>query len=390
MKVKKFFILLSPLIVILIISIILNNRSLILGIIVSIIYIMHLLTKRKYILWIPFIALFFLFFIKLDSSLGRILIYRISLPILKDNWLTGIGVGNTKYVYPFYQEHYFKLGKNSQQDILLADNTYYLFNEYYTIILELGVFIVPFILIFFMIINRQIKILINSEPSILTVILTSILITFLIYSAFNFTISAYPILLVPLTSLISLLFSSYLRKNLFFIILLMFISIVPYLFYRFEKMSINNIYEYYRAGIDLNYQELLKEEPYFYQSKRQYLNLKSEIFYKNEKWEDARVATIQLIHQYPCDLYIVRLGLIFENMGNIKEAENFLIRSTYFVPRRLTSRYELFKFYIRNNQVEKAKRIAYEIKNKKIKISSEITNFIIFEVTNYINTHEIN
>lgn len=380
---KKQIILLFPLILPIVYSIITNNRSLLLGVITSIVIIVYLLTKNTKLLYIPIISLLILFFIKLDSSLGRILIYKISYPILKENWLIGIGFGNTKFIYPYYQERYFR-NNVSEKEILLADNTFYVFNEYYTLILEFGIIVIPFIIILLYKIKNQIIRLLNLAPTTFNFTLSSTIITFLVYSAFNFTVSEYPVLWFPFISLLILLFFDKINKSLILIISLLLINIGVYISYYFEQKHINNLYSYFKADIDVK--EFLKdEEPFFHQSRRQYYNILSELSSKEEKWEEAKSNTLRLIQLYPSDAYITRLGLILEKSGNFGLAEYYLIRSTWFVPNRLSSHYELFKFYLRNNDLKKAKAESEIINKFKVKIPSDYSNFIIFDVNQKIN-----
>lgn len=48
-----------------------------------------------------------LFFYKTDSTNGRWLILKVSLNMIKENWITGVGLGRFKTVYNTYQAAYF-------------------------------------------------------------------------------------------------------------------------------------------------------------------------------------------------------------------------------------------------------------------------------------------
>ncbi len=76
--------------------------------------------------------------VKRDSSLGRLLIYKISFDILKDNYIKGVGVGNYKILYGKYQIDYFKNGQYSTKELLLADNSVNAFNDYLQFFIETG------------------------------------------------------------------------------------------------------------------------------------------------------------------------------------------------------------------------------------------------------------
>lgn len=79
------------------------------------------------------------FFIKSDSSLGRVLIYKISIQIFQDNFLLGIGLGNFQEIYLYQQASYFSKEIYTNKELLLADNTHYAFNDYWQFIIEIGI-----------------------------------------------------------------------------------------------------------------------------------------------------------------------------------------------------------------------------------------------------------
>jgi len=79
------------------------------------------------------------FCFKTGSSSGRMLIYKISLRILKEYHGAGIGWGNFSKVYGDYQAAYFKAGNFTTEELLLADNTRHAFNDYLQFIIETGI-----------------------------------------------------------------------------------------------------------------------------------------------------------------------------------------------------------------------------------------------------------
>jgi tetratricopeptide (TPR) repeat protein len=81
----------------------------------------------------------FTFLLKTDSSLGRLLIYKVSWNMLADHPLTGIGWNKFGHDYGLYQAAYFESGKYQAKELLLADNTYYTFNDYFQLIIETGI-----------------------------------------------------------------------------------------------------------------------------------------------------------------------------------------------------------------------------------------------------------
>lgn len=78
------------------------------------------------------------FFIKADSTQGRLLIYKISWTMFCQNWVTGIGINRFDREYLQYQARYFEQGAYTPKELLLADNTYFAFNDYWQWIVETG------------------------------------------------------------------------------------------------------------------------------------------------------------------------------------------------------------------------------------------------------------
>ncbi|EHQ30620.1 O-antigen polymerase [Mucilaginibacter paludis DSM 18603] len=123
-----------------------GSRAFFLGFVISLwlIAIRYFCDHKRRILWMGLVIVFILAIgviqLKSDSSLGRLLIYKISLSIWRDHFLQGVGWSGFKKVYLEYQAAYFATGHYSNKELLLADNTRFAFNDYWQVILELGVF----------------------------------------------------------------------------------------------------------------------------------------------------------------------------------------------------------------------------------------------------------
>jgi O-antigen polymerase len=92
--------------------------------------------RSRWWLVLPLIALFFL---KLQSSGGRLLIYKVTFTQMaaKDHVL-GLGPGGFKAHYNNWQAQYFSTRNLNSADAFLADSTQYLYNDWLQFALELG------------------------------------------------------------------------------------------------------------------------------------------------------------------------------------------------------------------------------------------------------------
>lgn len=75
--------------------------------------------------------------LKKASSEGRLFIWNVSGQIIKDNPITGVGFDRFKAHYMDYQADYFN-NNNQSANSLVADNSYYAFNEFLQFVVEEG------------------------------------------------------------------------------------------------------------------------------------------------------------------------------------------------------------------------------------------------------------
>lgn len=124
-----------------------ESRAFVIGYTVSIVFIGHLsksFRPSRYLMALSLTFIFTLVFIlafmfKSDSTQGRILIYKISFDIFKESYLVGIGLGEFKQQYLLYQALYFSNDSFTSKELLLADNTYFAFNDYWQFTIEAGI-----------------------------------------------------------------------------------------------------------------------------------------------------------------------------------------------------------------------------------------------------------
>ena len=159
-----------------------NSRSGWLGAFVGAIYLIFFLAKKYWIFKRKRIAFFlalvsFLFLLtilskyKSDSTKGRLHIYHLSLKLLRENWLHGIGFQKFRVEFNEQQAAYFSNRSLDDNISLLADNTFYAFNDTLQWIIETGIVGFLIFVLFFAFLLRRVILLkkIDSNKLFLTI-----------------------------------------------------------------------------------------------------------------------------------------------------------------------------------------------------------------------------
>jgi hypothetical protein len=341
-------------------------------------------TKTKRIVGVSFgiLILPIIFFIKLDSSLGRLLIYKINLNILKHHYLTGVGFNHYGITYNQYQALYFKAGHYSQKELLLAGNVRYAYNDYIQFILETGLLGFLSVLFFFyciiFLIHRTLKYQSDSLPSLILLFIGQI-ISFSVAAFFRPVFYEVFFLTIFLTSLIVVVSYSFYKSKPFIKALIANVFIIGsvLLFYQGSHILYYKSYERYREAKDLLETGYLNESLQIFDSL--YPDLKKDCIFL-DSYSAALVRTgnydkaipvlklaMQLSGSIP--LYI-RLADCYYNKRCLKDAENLYLIAVYTVPNRFLSRFYLYHFYRNTHQSAKAIRAGKDILNLPVKVPS--------------------
>lgn len=377
--------------VFLIISVIFKSRAFFVGYSVSILSIWIAFGEIKYksrliIFSLSFVLLLLIIFgFKLDSSLGRILVYKISLDIAFNNYLNGIGLGNFGLVYGKYQIEYFQGGNYTISELLLADNTVNAFNDYLELFIESGlvglaiiaslfIFLVNLIIISFRK-NRDRPIGLLLAYSQIVAICTAAIFTHVFKHLF------WQILVI--FSVGGLIYYCHYIKTKYLIMMTVVISIViigfkfrkdVYYYKAYKEMK--NARELCKAGM-LNESNLVFEKIY--------PSLKEDVYYLREysivlmhtrQFEKAEPILEKLLLKANTSLDYNLLATCYYKNNKLKDAEVNYLKAIYRVPNRFSSRYNLYEFYFLTGQLSKAQKIKEEILRLPVKIASPIIDQI--------------
>jgi O-antigen ligase len=167
------------------------------------------------LIFIPLLLAFY--FYKSDSSQGRLLIYKVSFSMLKENWLLGIGHGQFKVQYNLAQSHYFSMHSIDNKEALLADNTIYAFNDFFQVVIEHGLLGLFFVLTFaFLIVGQLKKVQINEQAQPLFIAAQASLLCIFITSLFSYSLQIFPIIFQA-TVCLTIIFSFPTKENRHFV-----------------------------------------------------------------------------------------------------------------------------------------------------------------------------
>lgn len=374
-----------------------NGRAGWLGIFAAIVYIIYpYITNssiRKIAVYstIPFFILMlaFLFLHKPASSNGRILVYKVSISMLKDNLLLGAGSGNFKIEYGKYQAAYFATKDIDSVEALLADNTYFSFNDIFQFVVENGV--VGFAFLLLVIFNLFRKILstrVDHNSRYLFVAAISSLICILLCSLFSYPLQVFPITFQAILCIviINLCFSTEdvfiklgtISSKVFKIICCsMALCLLIHFYFRLNfLLKENAALELEKAGFQ---EKTVENYKILYDSGNKkgttLYQYALHLYYSNQLQSAKKV--IEETKKYYTSNHVYKLSAHIENeLHNYQEAERDYKFALYMVPNRMSSRNDLLNFYKERKDTTNMKYWANSIIKMRIKIPSPITDHL--------------
>lgn len=331
------------------------------------------------------ISLFGIYHFKKGSSDGRLFIWKVSTEIIKDNPVFGVGFDRFKAHYMNYQANYFS--KHGEiQEALVADNTYYAFNEFIQFITEQGVFgFIILIIIFYFII----KMTPEKENNDLGFVIKISLLFIGVFAFFSYPMEILPIKLIMVVLLAALakLDQSKIKPLQNFKIsapikftfktlviggiLITTIFSFKYIYklntgFKNWELALNN-YQYgdYESAI----QEYESAYPELKNSGEFLMNYgKALSIYKKDK------KAVQILKQAKRHLNTTiietALGDAYKNLNQYKEGETAYKHAANMIPTRFYPLYLLAKLYEESGQKANAIAMANTILNKEVKIPS--------------------
>lgn len=324
-------------------------------------------------------------YLKRDSSSGRILIYKLSTPMLYDSFPLGIGNNRFAVEYGKRQIAYFSTNKYTQKEFLLADNIKYLYNDYLQYVIEFGllglIIIIICISLIILLIIRSLKK--NQSYPTLLLFTCAQLVAFGCAALFTYVFYVPVFQCIVLSCIFVLVYYSrlFITNYLATIIVFIFIYIIissygHHLFHRRSYSYLKDAAELYKAGY-------FEEANAIYRDIYPTLNFDGRIvrdyvkcLMAARKYSEAERLLVLLMLNEDSYINYNLLAECYQRSNKILLAEKTYMNAINKVPNRFTTRFNLFLFYIENRNEKKAFTTGNKILTMPIKVPSNIINQI--------------
>ncbi len=359
-------------------------------------YLSGLKARRTFLIPMLFIsalliAVMFLF--KSGSSGGRLLIYKISAGMLKDNWFWGIGQGQFKVQYNQYQAAYFAKHNIDNKESLLADNSFYAFNDFLQAVIENGLIAFLFLtaILFFLALQIK-KVKTTADNKHLIIASGASLICILTGALFSYPLQIFPIAVQAILCLsiinsfqsdnkiqgkLSETGSKVAKGILIVLSILLLIHFSCFFNYRRESYQ---AFELKRSGFRQKAMEKYSNLSKSYIQEGNILYLYAQELYATNQLTQAREILKRAKKLY-CTNEVYKLSANVENeLQKYTQAEADYKKAIYMVPNRMVSRNELFEYYFERKDTANAIYWGNSIINMPVKVPSMKTKNIQLNV----------
>lgn len=347
---------------------------------VTFVSIIYFVDKRRRLLKcrhiMPFVIgcvifLSLLFFLKKDSALGRVLIWKNSYNMIVDSPILGHGSGTFMSDYMIYQSNYFDENPDSSYS-LLADNVTHPFNEYILLLVEYGLIgLLLFVVLLFVLIKELRQI---SLPMLC-------LLSVGVFACFSYPIR-YPFVVLLLAySMASFeikhafVFRINFLTKLLLVLVLIFVSVFLINDIRFEKRWGGLV----QQGVFNTNKELINNYADMYgdwNGDPMFLYNYGAILNSVQDYEQSNVVMNRCAAYFNDYDVQILLADNYLGMGQFDNAEKCYITASNMIPNRFMPLYKLMLLYESKGCKQKAVDMAVSIIDKKIKIPSGVVNQI--------------
>ncbi|MBC7915461.1 MAG: O-antigen ligase family protein, partial [Pyrinomonadaceae bacterium] len=346
-----------------------------------------------------FVSLFYLlaFKLKTGSTFGRMLIYGVSFEMVKENYLTGVGLGNFDVRYMEYQGHILSAKSAYSSLAIFSDEISTPFNDFIHIWIEQGItslIIFISILISFIVISVS---MINSKALTYCprfVIPCSALILVILVSG----ITSYPLTIIPIAILFWVIiaiidFPSLNEKSLklhSIPSLITLVTIVTICFHLYYGISYTLAVVSWRNIITGTQDKSLLpglSKPLKFNPN--YLCAVGDFYYNSNKYYKASEYYYLASKLSPSKEIKYALGECYEKLGKFSLAEQEFLDVDKRIPHLIKPNYLLAKLYYSSKQYQKFYQQVSIVRSSEAKVSSPEVEVMRGELETLILSHQI-
>lgn len=378
-----------------ILAVIIQSRSFIIGYAIATIFLVtrnrnYSALKSIFVFLISTLSITFLLagYFKTASTAGRILIYKICYEILQENIITGVGWGKFAFVYGEYQTEYFRKGKFTMDEFLLADNTRHAFNDYLQFTIENGIagFIVLSLLYLLIVISINKSLQNSCTLSSQVVLLVAIvqLIAISVAGMFTHVFEKEVVQNILFLAIVIVLYHAHFQRYKNWCIVASVVGLLS-IIYCHHGLYLRN-YSYYKkrdlywksyqAGYlkdaKVGYSSLYPHLKYDTRFLFEYAHILSALNFK----DDAENLMEDVVKRDNANFYNLILADYYVGNGKFKLAEKAYLRAIFRVPNRFSPRRALFNLYVKCHQLKKADSLGRIILRMPVKVQSKQIDFI--------------
>jgi hypothetical protein bfra3_00235 len=324
-----------------------------------------------------------LFYLKKDSSFGRLLVWKITIQNMNNNILTGNSIGFFDASYGKWQSNYFLLNEGTKEEKYLADYVTCTYNEFLNFFIENGVvFTILFITLMIILIFKK-----NSKISILYIAFKGSLLSIFFLMLFSNPFEVIPLFFYIVFCIAAIVTFFPTHKFKVKIVSLQMILSLLIMFFCFN--GIKNLYGYHlmEKGIFF-FVNNKKQKSLMYHTKAHKIipnNAMCNYYlgatnYYDNNYIKAMFFLKKATEKSSNPDYMIFLGKVYFDLSLYKESEETLIKAINIQPNRLNPRYILFKNYINKKEFKKACALSKSILEIKEKRKTEIGDSIKREV----------
>lgn len=374
-----------------------STRAAWIGLLVSVLFILYYsykpqFKKLKNNVWLIFLGIFLcisvsflLYKFKPRSAESRLTIWEISLNMVKEHPITGVGYGNFENRYADYQAKYFSQHPADLNKIQSADVVRYAYNIFLQILCEQGITgLILFMILLYYIIPKSMlsKFAIDQQETYLMIISFAGIIAIVTSG-----ISSYPFDIQPVICIffIHMAILSGLNKEknslvlktgkiqLIFAGILLFGGSILLLLQTGRHLGALRTW-----GLGIRDKVPSKELTTTYtvlKGNINFMDYYSTLLLREKKYKEVIdvLKSSGFLLMYPS--FYLNLGQAYEATGDYQKAEESYLTASNMVPNKFTSKYLLAKFYLNTKQFKKSAALAEHILAMPVKIpSQEVTD----------------